>query len=128
MLPAFGEERRRQDRIKAVLPVQVGGNDSSGSSFQEIAHTLDITLAGARLGAIHHELKVRDELTVQYRRRKMTFRVIWTRLLEGTGEYQVGLQALEQEEKGWGFDLSVFHNPCSPCAPTLKAPAMWMAT
>jgi hypothetical protein len=101
-----GIERRRQDRIKAVLPVQVRGNDVSGNSFQEIAHTLDITPAGVRLGAIHHELKVLDKLTVQYRRRKMVFRVVWTRLLEGSGEYQVGLQAIEQEEKGWGLDLS----------------------
>jgi len=117
VLSAVEKERRRQGRIKAVLPVQVNGNDTFGNSFQEIAHTLDITPTGARLGAIHHELKVLDELTVQYRHRKMGFRVVWTRPLEGSGEYQVGLQAIGQEEKGWGLDLSAstFHHACSPC-------------
>ena len=102
----FETERRRQGRIKAVLPVQVDGRDISGSAFQEVAHTLDITPTGVRLGAIHHQLKVSDELKIQYRRRKMGFRVVWTRLLDGTREYQVGLQAVEQEENGWGLNLS----------------------
>ena len=102
----FGSERRRQNRIKAVLPVQVDGNDVTGTSFQEIAHTLDITSAGVRLGAIHRELKVLDELTVQYRRRKIGFRVVWTRPLDHSSEYQVGLEATEQVEKPWGLDLS----------------------
>jgi len=102
----FGQERRRQDRIKAVLPVQVSGNDVSGNTFQEIAHTLDIATSGVRLGAIHHQLKVLDELTIQYHRRKMGFRVVWTRLLDGSSEYQVGLQAIEQEGQGWGLDFS----------------------
>jgi len=100
--------RRRQDRKRAVLPVKVWGKDISGNSFQETAHTLDITPTGARLGAIHHELKALENLTVQYRQRKTEFRVVWTKLLEGTGEYQVGLQALAQESQAWGLNLSDF--------------------
>ncbi len=42
--------RRRQDRIQAVLPVRVRGTDSSGKSFEILAHTLDLTSNGARLG------------------------------------------------------------------------------
>ena len=112
-----GNERRRHLRIRAVLPVQVNGNDAFGNSFQEIAHTLDVTPTGARLGAIHHELKVLNKLTVQYRRRKMGFRAVWTRPLEGSGEYQVGLQGIGQEEKVWGLDLSAsaLHNAYAPC-------------
>jgi len=84
--------------MKAVLPVRVWGTDVSGSSFQQPAHTLDITPAGARLGAIHHELKAEDKLTVQYRQRKAEFRIVWTKLLEGAREYQVGLQAVTKEK------------------------------
>ncbi len=93
--------RRRQDRIKAVLPVRVWGTDASGSSFQDTAHTLDITPEGARLGAIRHELKAEDKLTVQYRQRKTEFRVVWTKLLDGAREYQVGLQATTKEREAW---------------------------
>ena len=93
--------RRGLDRIKAVLPVRVWGTDASGNSFQQTAHTLDITPTGARLGSIHHELKAQDRLTVQYRQHKAEFRIVWTKLLEGAREYQVGLQAATKE-KVWG--------------------------
>jgi hypothetical protein len=96
--------RRQQDRIQAVLPVRVRGTDASGASFEGLAHTLDLTPAGARLGAIRHELKALDTLIIFYRQRRMEFSVVWTRLL-GTGEYQVGLQALSQAKEAWLISL-----------------------
>ena len=97
--------RRRQDRIQAVLPVRVKGKDAAGKPFEELAHTLDLTANGARLGAIRHELKTLDTLTVFYHQRRMEFTVIWTRLLEGKGrEHQVGLQAFSQEKEAWGLN------------------------
>jgi len=99
--------RRRQDRIQAVLPVRVRGTDSSGKSFEILAHTLDLTANGARLGSIRHQLKVLDTLTIFYRQRKMEFTVVWTKLLDGRSEYQVGLQAFAQEKEGWGMNLFI---------------------
>jgi hypothetical protein len=96
--------RRRQDRIQAVLPVRVRGTDSSGASFEGFAHTLDLTASGARLGSIRHELKVLDTLTIFYHQRRMEFTIVWTKLLTGKNEYQVGLQAFAQEES-WGMSL-----------------------
>jgi hypothetical protein len=98
-------DRRRQDRIPAVLPVRVKGTDASGTVFDEVAHTLDLTPSGVRLGAIRRELKVLDTLTVLYRQRRMDFKVIWTRLLDAKGEYQVGLQAFSQEREPWGLNI-----------------------
>ena len=97
--------RRRQDRICAVLPVRVRGTDCSGASFEGIAHTLDLTSTGARLGSIRHNLKALDTLTVLYHQRRMEFTVVWTKLLDGKSEYQVGLQAFSQEKEGWGMNL-----------------------
>ena len=37
-----------------VLPVRISGKDSANNPVNELAHTLDITPNGARLGAIHH--------------------------------------------------------------------------
>jgi hypothetical protein len=99
--------RRRQDRIQAVLPVKVRGTDSSGQSFEILAHTLDLTANGARLGSIRLQLKVLDTLTIFYRQRKMEFTVVWTKLLDGRSEYQVGLQAFSQEKEGWGMNLFI---------------------
>lgn len=95
--------QRRKDRTKAVLPVKVKGRDSTGAAFEELAHTLDVTATGARLGAIRRQLNVLDEITVFYRQRKMQFRVVWVKKLQGTSEFQVGLQALVQDKEGWGL-------------------------
>ncbi len=101
-------DKRRQDRMKAVLPVKVRGRDMAGKCFEELVHTLDINPAGVRLGAMHHCLKALDLLTVLYRQRRIEFRIVWTKKLEGADEYQVGLQALTQEQDAWGLNLSNF--------------------
>jgi hypothetical protein len=110
-------ERRQQDRIQGVLAVRVRGKDSSGALFEALAHTLDLTSTGARLGSIHHELKALDTLVVLFRKRRIEFTVMWTKLLGqpkngepkdaqpkngepkagAHNEYQVGLQMMSQE-------------------------------
>lgn len=104
--------RRRQDRIQAVLPVRVRGTDAYGASFEGLAHTLDLTPTGVRLGAIRHQLKVLDTLTILYHQRRMEFTVVWTKLLDGRSEYQVGLQAFSQEKDTWG--MSIFNSSAQP--------------
>lgn len=94
--------KRHQDRMKAVLPVRVFGKDDSGNIFEELVHTLDIAPHGGRLGAIHHKLKLLDQITIQYRQHRMEFRVVWVKLIDNAREYQVGLQALE-EKAAWGL-------------------------
>jgi len=97
--------RRRQGRMLAVLPVRVRGTDASGASFEGLAHTLDLTPTGVRLGAVRHQLKVRDTLTILFHQRRMEFTVMWIRLLDGGGEHQVGLQAFSEEKEPWGISL-----------------------
>ena len=74
-------------------------------AFEGLAHTLDLTPTGVRLGAIRHQLKVLDTLTIFYHQRRMEFTVVWTKLLDGRSEYQVGLQAFSQEKDTWGTGL-----------------------
>ena len=97
------QKKRRGNRTKAVLPVRIKGTDSAGKSFEELAHTLDVTASGVRLGAIRRELNVLDEVTIFYRQRKMQFRVVWVKKLKGTSEFQAGLQAISQEREPWGL-------------------------
>jgi hypothetical protein len=100
-----GLGKRRHKRIKMVLPLRVWAKDASNKPFNDLAHTLDITPVGARLGAIRHQLRPGDKLMVQYRQRKLQFRVVWVRALEGTSEFQVGVEAIGGGET-WGLELT----------------------
>src|SRR5215472_13328000 len=98
------KKNRRASRTKAVLPVRIKGTDSSGKAFEDLAHTLDMTPTGVRLGSVRRELSEQDEVTIFFRQRKMQFRVVWTKKMKGTSEFQVGLQALTQEKEAWGVN------------------------
>jgi len=89
-----------------VLPVRISGKDSANNPVNELAHTLDITPNGARLGAIRHVLKIGDKLTLQYRQRRIQFRIVWVKPMEGTSEYQVGLEGVGSVGENWGLELT----------------------
>src|SRR5271169_713014 len=104
------DNKRCLDRSKAVLPVRILGNDASGESYSELVHTLDVSKAGVRLGAVRRQLEVGSPITIQYRQHKAEYRVIWTKPL-GTGpEQQVGLEADAQRDL-WGLDASAKNQP-----------------
>ena len=106
MRPSSSEKnRRRLNRVPAVLPVRVRGTDQHGKPFEEIAHTLDITATGCRIAGMHHPLRIADHLTVVYRQRRVTFLIVWIKLIE-SHEFQVGLQAVKQERDAWGLNPS----------------------
>ena len=97
---------RRQNRVKAVLPVRVTGSDISGDLFSELVHTLDVTETGVRLGAVRKLFAVGTLLTLQYRQHKAEFRVVWIKTLARTKELQVGLEAVGQKDL-WGLGSEI---------------------
>jgi hypothetical protein len=100
--------QRRGNRTKAVIPVRVKGKDSTGKTFEDLVHTLDVTPDGVRLGSVRRELNVLDEITIFHRQRKILFRVVWTKKMKGTSEFQVGLRAVTQDSEVWGLNFSDF--------------------
>jgi hypothetical protein len=99
--------------------VRIKGIDSAGVAFEDLAHTLDVTPAGVRLGSIRRELNVMDEVTIFYRQRKMLFRVIWIKKLKGTSEFQIGLKSLTQDREAWGLSSQEhFGQPVSQLVPS----------
>lgn len=106
-------KQRRGDRTKAVLPVRVKGRDSAGRPFEDLVHTLDVTAQGARLGSVRRELNLLDEITIFYRQRKIQFRVVWTKKMKGTSEFQVGLQAVTHDSEAWGLSVPDFKRQAS---------------
>lgn len=116
-------EQRRGSRTKAVLPVRVKGKDSAGKAFDVLVHTLDVTPDGVRLGSMRHQLKVLDELTVFYRQRRIQFRVVWTKKLEGTSEFQVGLKAVTHDSEAWGLSFPEYKRQSASQSAFLSAGA-----
>jgi hypothetical protein len=96
------DNRRRNNRTKAVLPVRVSGNDGSGTSYCDLAHTLDVNETGIRLGFVRRQLQVGSRLTIQYRQHKAEYRVIWISQLTRLKEHHVGLEALVPRDV-WGL-------------------------
>jgi hypothetical protein len=110
------DNRRRNSRTKAVLPVRVSGNDGSGASYCDLAHTLDVTDSGIRLGFVHRQLQVGSRLTIQYRQHKVEFRVIWISQLTRLKEHHVGLEAVVPRDV-WGLAVDSRTRP-QPTLPT----------
>ena len=106
--------QRRAVRTKAVLPVRVKGKDTAGKAFDELVHTLDVTRDVVRLGSVRQQLNVLDEVIVFYRQRRIQFRVVWTKKLEGTSEFQVGLQAVTQDSEAWGLNFADYKRQPAP--------------
>jgi len=94
------DNRRRRDRVKAVLPVRLLAEENSTSS--ELAHTLDITNAGVRIGGLRRPPRVGTRLTLQYKQHKAEFRVIWVRQLKELKEHHIGLEAVVERDL-WGL-------------------------
>jgi hypothetical protein len=114
-------QKRRERRRRMVLPLRVSARDASDAQFEELAHTLDIAPHGARLGAIRRPLKEGTTIVVQYRHHRLHCRVVWIRLLDGTKEYQVGVELLEDERETWGLDLQAIDTVEGPEAELVMA-------
>jgi len=112
---------RQGKRTKAVLPVRIKGTDSAGNAFEDLAHTLDVTSAGVRLGAIRRELNTGEEVTLFFRQRKLQFRIVWTKKMTGSSEFQVGLQALDHDREPWGLNFTEFRGEAAAALPPSQA-------
>ncbi|MBZ5569283.1 MAG: GAF domain-containing protein [Acidobacteriia bacterium] len=60
-----------------VLPVRIAGHDANGKAFSQLAHTLDFSRMGARLGGVEASLRIGDEITIDYKGRHGRFIVRW---------------------------------------------------
>ncbi|HVP43220.1 MAG TPA: PilZ domain-containing protein [Terriglobales bacterium] len=97
---------RRKLRFKMVVPVRIWGTDVDGKPFSQLAHTLDITSSGARVGGMRVLLNSREVVWVQCRHRKAQFRVVWTGRPGGAREHQVGIECIEEARHIWGLELA----------------------
>src|ERR1700682_4619136 len=94
--------KRKSPRRKMVLPVKV-----SIDKVTHLAHTIDITHTGARLGALRTPLQPGMIISLQRGSKKAKFRITWTRQV-APNELQAGVESLEVQTNFWAVDLSVW--------------------
>lgn len=87
--------RRKNKRHFIALPMFALGNDADGSSFRDPVCTLDVSAEGARISNVQRKLKVGEELTLEYKKYKVRFRIAWIGAAGTAAQGQVGLQALD---------------------------------
>ncbi len=98
-MPRVRKGKRRSKRIKSVLPVRLW---IAGSEDSHLAHTLDVTNDGVKLGGCRGEMKVGDKIIIQYHHKQAQFRVTWITTQEGSSEKQIGAECLEPGKQVWG--------------------------
>ncbi len=76
-VPRSSTGKRQSKRIKAVVPVRLW---VAGSKDSHLAHTLDVSNHGVKLGGCRAEIKVGDKINIQYRQKNAQFRVARSRL------------------------------------------------
>lgn len=88
-----------------VLPLRVWVDpQTDDASSLQLAHTLDISPIGARLGGLRTPVQPGQPITVQRGQHKTHFRVIWSKQLAPT-EIQAGVETLEIGKKIWDVEL-----------------------
>ncbi len=93
-------ERRAHHRRKTVLPVKVSVRGTT-----QLAYTVDLARAGARLGGLRTALQVGETVTLQRGSHKAKFRIVWIQQLNAN-EMQAGVESLEPQDSFLGVDLS----------------------
>lgn len=113
--------RSSEQRIRAEIAVRVFGMDAANKPFNNLAHTIEVSDSGVRLGGIVVPLKPDDIIGVQNNAEKARFRVLATAAPESQETGQVELHCLQPEKKIWG-DLNALLSAAS-VRTLLTAPA-----
>ena len=82
-----------------ILPVKVLIGDAN-----HLAHTVDISHSGARIGGLRAQLQLGMIVELQRGPRKGRFFIRWIQELSPT-EVRIGLESQDPQDKFWGVDL-----------------------
>jgi TonB family protein len=96
---------QRYERTKMVLPLRVWTDENAhDATALQLAHTIDISPIGGRLGGLRTELFPGQMILLQRGQHKAAFKVIWSKHLSNH-ENQAGIEAVETGRNIWGVDL-----------------------
>lgn len=98
--------RRKHARTVMVLGIRLIGRDSDSQELDELTHTLDIGIGGARIAGIYKRiLRVGDIVELRRRHRRGRFRVAWVGVRGSGRDGQVGLQAVDAPANFWELPM-----------------------
>jgi TonB family protein len=88
-----------------VLPLRLWTGEEPGQNDSPLlAHTVDISPVGARLGGLREPLRSGQIITLQRGKDRNRFRVVWTQQLDAN-EMRAGLETIEPGKKLWDVNL-----------------------
>src|SRR5438445_12886766 len=94
-------ERREHRRSKMVLPIKV----FLPGAPQVLAHTIDISISGARIGGLREQLQPGKIVSLLRGSQRAKFRNVWIRQV-GRGEMHAGGEAAASHSNFWVIALS----------------------
>lgn len=98
--------RRKRNREKMVLAVRVSGKTVNGVEFDELTHTIDIAVNGARLGGMFHlKLRKGDVIEIRRHQRRARFRIVWIGEPQTPRYGHIGVQGIDMLPNFWGLEL-----------------------
>jgi PilZ domain-containing protein len=97
---------RRERSTTANQTVRVYGMRADGRPFSQLVQAGNLSLEGALLTGLEHELKVGDTIGLQYEGKKLRCRVVWVINAGAAEKNQAGIQLLSDQECPWTAHLS----------------------
>jgi hypothetical protein len=96
---------QRCPRTKMVLPLRVWLDEQASETLPpQWAHTVETSDIGCRLGGLRTQLSPGQIIVLQRGQHKASFRVIWSKHLEGN-ENQAGIEALDYGRNIWAMSV-----------------------
>jgi PilZ domain len=103
-------------RATLDLRVRVWGMGADNQPFHQNANAQNVSVSGACICGLEHELKVGDVIGVQYETKKARCKVVWVMEAGGLKKVQVGVQLVADQECPWMSKLPAevrFNQPTS---------------
>lgn len=88
-------------RATLDLRLRVWGMGADNQPFHQNANAQNVSVTGACICGLEHELKVGDVIGVQYENKKARCKVIWVMEAGGLKKVQVGVQLVADQECPW---------------------------
>jgi hypothetical protein len=104
-VPQIVKGKRIKPRTKMVVPVRIRVTGKNKSQKAEVGYTLDATDCGVKLAGLKCELQVGDQIEIQYRHERASFRVVWVRQVEKAAEFQIGAECVDRDKNIWGIEF-----------------------
>lgn len=88
-------------RATLDLRLRVWGIGADNQPFHQNANAQNVSITGACICGLEHELKVGDVIGVQYENKKARCKVVWVMEASGLKKVQVGVQLVVDQECPW---------------------------